>query len=73
LRSFVAHIASADDNGGLARRFVNEKKDRKLSAAERLTKRTVNVFAGCLSFFRETNARFAEENLSGFAKADMMF
>src|SRR2546425_1190970 len=36
---FVAHVASADDNGGLTRRFVNEK-DRKISAAKRLTKCT---------------------------------
>src|SRR6266404_4552570 len=67
----VAHVASADDDGGFAGRFVNEK-DRKISASQRLTKSCVHIFAGGMPALRKANARLTEEELSGFAKRDMM-
>jgi hypothetical protein len=67
----VAHVASADDNGSLEPRFVDEK-DRQVSTTKRLPERGVNIFALGVTFLGKAEARFTEENLANLATGDSM-
>src|SRR5437660_1580995 len=56
LAFFVAHVASTDDDCGLACGLVNEE-DRKVSTAQRLSKCRVYIFADGVAFLYETDTR----------------